>query len=261
MRILFVADLVGKPGRRAAQALLPNFREQQAVDVVVANGENLAAGFGVTTSTVSDLFNLGVDVVTSGNHIWDRPDGVELLESEPRLLRPANYPPDNPGSGAHVVECGSSRIAVVNLQGRVFMPTIDDPFRVGRALVDELRAETNIIVIDFHAEATAEKLAFARYMDGLVSAIVGTHTHVPTADAQILPGGTAYVTDLGMTGAHGGVIGYRAEQAIKRAALGRRVRLEPADSDLRLQGAIVEVDQASGHATHIERIDLVYKEE
>jgi calcineurin-like phosphoesterase len=141
------------------------------------------------------------------------------------------------------------------------MPTLDDPFRVGRARVDELRADTNIIVIDFHAEATAEKQAFARYMDGLVSAIVGTHTHVPTADARILPGGTAYVTDLGMTGSHSGVIGYRAEQAIQRAALGRRVRLEPADGELRLQGAVVDVDTASGHAKGIERIDLLYEEE
>jgi metallophosphoesterase (TIGR00282 family) len=204
MRILFVADLVGKPGRRVARALLPQLRAEKAADVVVANGENLAAGFGVTGPTVSDLLDMGVDVVTSGNHIWDRREGLTLLESEPRLLRPANYPPGNPGSGAHVVESAAGKVAVLNLQGRVFMPALDDPFRVGRALVDELRADTNIIVIDFHAEATAEKQAFARYMDGLVSAIVGTHTHVPTADARVLPGGTAYVTDLGMTGSHRG---------------------------------------------------------
>jgi metallophosphoesterase (TIGR00282 family) len=261
MRILFVADLVGKPGRRVARALLPRLRGESAIDVVVANGENLAAGFGVTKPTVSELLELGVDVVTSGNHIWDRSEGISLLESEPRLLRPANYPPGNPGNGSYTVDAGAAKVAVLNLQGRVFMPTIDDPYRVGRAIVDELRAETNIIVIDFHAEATAEKQAFARYMDGLVSAIVGTHTHVPTADARVLPGGTAYVTDLGMTGAHGGVIGYGAQQAIQRAALGRRVRLEPAEGDLRLQGAVVEVDEASGHATSIERIDLVYEEE
>lgn len=261
MRILFVADLVGKPGRRVARALLPHLREEKAADVVVANGENLAAGFGVTGPTVSDLLDMGVDVVTSGNHIWDRRDVLSLLESEPRLLRPANYPPGNPGSGAYVVEAAAGKVAVLNLQGRVFMPALDDPFRVGRALVDELRADTNIIVIDFHAEATAEKQAFARYMDGLVSAIVGTHTHVPTADARILPGGTAYVTDLGMTGSHCGVIGYRAEAAIQRATLGRRVRFEPADGELRLQGAIVDVDTASGHAKNIERIDLVYEEE
>ncbi|MGD2154770.1 MAG: TIGR00282 family metallophosphoesterase [Gemmatimonadales bacterium] len=261
MRVLFVADLVGRPGRRVARALLPQLREEKAADVVVANGENLAAGFGVTEPTVSDLLDMGVDVITSGNHIWDRRDGLSLLESEPRLLRPANYPPGNPGSGAHIVEVKANKVAVLNLQGRVFMPALDDPFRVGRALVDELRADTNIIVIDFHAEATAEKQAFARYMDGLVSAIVGTHTHVPTADARILPGGTAYITDLGMTGSHCGVIGYRAEQAIKRAALGRRVRLEPADGELRLQGAIVDVDVASGHAKNIERIDRVYEEE
>jgi metallophosphoesterase (TIGR00282 family) len=261
MRILFIADLVGRPGRQVVQALLPRLRKHKKIDVVVANGENLAGGFGVTANTVADLLSLGVDVVTSGNHIWDRYEGVTLLESEHRLLRPANYPQENPGSGSHIVELASARVAVLNLQGRVFMPAIDDPFRVGRALVDELRAETNIIVIDFHAEATAEKQAFARYMDGLVSAIVGTHTHVATADARILPGGTAYVTDLGMTGAHGGVIGYVAKQAIQRAALGRRVRLEPADDELKLQGVIVDVDPGSGHATHIERVDLDHKEE
>lgn len=261
MRILFIADVVGKPGRRALEALLPELRRQQQPDIVVANGENLAGGYGVTAALVKELFDRGVDVITSGNHIWDRPEGVTLLDSEPRLLRPANYPTANPGSGVHVLSVGDVKAAVVNLQGRVFMPTIDDPFRVGRGLVDELRADTNLIVVDFHAEATAEKLAFAWYMDGLVSAIVGTHTHVPTADARILPGGTAYVTDLGMTGSHAGVIGYRPQPAIQRSVLGRRVRLELAEGDLRVQGAIVELNAASGQATSIERIDSRYEEE
>jgi metallophosphoesterase (TIGR00282 family) len=261
MRILFVADVVGKPGRRVVQALLPALRKERGADVVVANGENLAGGYGVTPSLVMHLFNYGVDVVTSGNHVWDRPEGVGLLESEPRLLRPANYPPGNPGQGSYVLDVAGMKVAVLNLQGRVFMPTIDDPFRVGRALVDELRADTNSIVIDFHAEATAEKLAFARFMDGLVSAIVGTHTHVPTADARILPGGTAYVTDLGMTGSHAGVIGFGAEEAMQRSVLGRRVRLELAEGDMRLQGAIVDIDVKSGHAEHIERVELFYEGE
>jgi metallophosphoesterase (TIGR00282 family) len=261
MRILFIADIVGKPGRRVVQALLPNLRFERQADIVVANGENLAGGYGVTASLVTDLFNWGVDVITSGNHIWDRQDGVVLLDEEPRLLRPANYPPSNPGNGSHVLSAGGAKVAVLNLQGRAFMPDIDDPFRVGRAAVDELRAETNIIVVDFHAEATAEKIAFSRYIDGLASAVVGTHTHVPTADARVLPGGTAYVTDLGMTGSHAGVIGYQAEKAIQRAMLGRRVRLELADGDLRLQGVIVDVDVASGKARHIERIEMIYDQE
>jgi metallophosphoesterase (TIGR00282 family) len=259
MRILFIADVVGRPGRRVVQALLPGLRKDRGADVVVANGENLAGGYGVTARVLTDLFNWGVDVVTSGNHVWDRPEGVGLLESEPRLLRPANYPPGNPGHGAYLLTVGEAKVAVLNLQGRVFMPAIDDPFRVGRAMVDELRADTNTIVIDFHAEATAEKLAFARFMDGLVAAVVGTHTHVPTADARILPGGTAYVTDLGMTGSHAGVIGYRAEEAVQRAVLARRVRLELAEGDLRLQGAIVDIDDRSGHAERIERIELFYE--
>lgn len=261
MKILFVADLVGRPGRHVAQNLLPGLCEERGIDVVVANGENLAGGYGVTPSLVEALFRWGVDVITSGNHIWDRRDGVALLDSEPRLLRPANYPTGNPGSGHHILSKNGVDVAVLNLQGRVFMPDTDDPFRVGRALVDELRADANIILIDFHAEATAEKLSFARYMDGLVSAVVGTHTHVPTADARVLPGGTAYVTDLGMTGSHAGVIGYRAEGAIQRAMLGRRVRLELAEGNLRLQGAIVEVSVASGRAEKIEQIDLRYEEE
>lgn len=261
MRILFIADIVGKPGRLAATALIPRLRKELQADAVIANGENLAGGYGVTPNLVSGLLRAGVDVITSGNHIWDRREGLPLLETEPRLLRPANYPSGNPGSGCHLLDVGAQKLAVVNLQGRAFMSNIDDPFRTGRALVDELRAETNNIVIDFHAEATAEKLAFAHYIDGLVSALVGTHTHVPTADERVLPGGTAYITDLGMTGSHAGVIGFRAGAAVQRQMLGRRVRLELADGDVRLQGAIVDVDEASGHAISIERIDIPYLEE
>jgi len=260
LRLLFVADIVGRPGRRVAKALLPGLRNKLGADAVVANGENLAGGYGVTPALVEKLFGWGVDVITSGNHIWDRADGVRLLDEEPRLLRPANYPSGNPGRGSYVLEIGEQKIALLNLQGRVFMPAIDDPFRVGRRLVDELREETNIICIDFHAEATAEKLAFAHYMDGIVSVIVGTHTHVQTADARILPGGTAYVTDLGMTGSHSGVIGFRAEPAMQRSLMGRRFRLDVADGEARLQGALVSVSVTSGHARHIERIDMSYDE-
>ena len=261
MKILFLGDIVGKPGRRTAQALLPRLREEHGIALTVANGENLAGGFGVTRALVESLFECGVDVITSGNHIWDRPEGITLLEEESRLLRPANYPPGNPGSGHCVVNVGDTRVGVLNLQGRVFMTPIDDPFRVGRTLVDELRAETNLIVIDFHAEATAEKQAFAHYIDGLASAVVGTHTHVPTADEHVLPGGTAYMTDIGMTGSHAGVIGFRAEVSMQRAMLGRRIRFELAEGELRLQGAIVDVELESGRALSIERIDQPYEGE
>jgi metallophosphoesterase (TIGR00282 family) len=261
LKLLFIADIVGRPGRHVVKSLLPALRYELDADLVVANGENLAGGFGVTPSLVESLFDWGVDVITSGNHIWDRSDGVELLDVEQRLLRPANYPSGNPGQGTCVVDVGRGKVGVLNLQGRVFMPPIDDPFRVARSRVDELRDETNVICIDFHAEATAEKLAFAHYMDGLVSAVLGTHTHVPTADARILPGGTAYVTDLGMTGSHAGVIGFRAEAAMQRQLMGRRIRLDLAEGDLRLQGAVVEVSPSSGRARRIERIDMGYEQE
>ena len=261
MRILFVADIVGKPGRRATESMLPDLRAKLDIDVVVANGENLAGGYGVTPPVVRALFNSGVDVITSGNHIWDRREGVALLDEEEFLLRPANYPPGTPGNGSCLLSVGDSQIGVVNLQGRVFMTPIDDPFRVGRTLIDELRSDTNVIVVDFHAEATAEKQAFAHYVDGVATAVVGTHTHVPTADARILPGGTAFVTDLGMTGSHAGVIGFQAEKAIQRTVSGRRVRFELASGQVRFQGALVEADPVSGRAVSIESIDIERKEE
>lgn len=258
MKILFVGDIVGRPGRQVVEGLLPNLREKHEIDLVVANGENLAGGYGVTAAVLNAMTQVGVDVLTSGNHIWDRSEGVSLLDEEPRLLRPANYPPGNPGRGHCVVQPGDTGIGVINLQGRVFMTPIDDPFRIGRGLLDELRAETNTIVIDFHAEATAEKQAFAHYVDGLAAAVVGTHTHVATADARILPGGTAYVTDLGMTGSHAGVIGHRPGPAAQRTMLGRRIRLELAQGQLRFQGAVVEIDPDSGLARSIERLDISY---
>lgn len=258
MKILFVGDIVGRPGRQVVEGLLPSLREKHEIDLVVANGENLAGGYGVTAAVLNAMTQVGVDVLTSGNHIWDRSEGVSLLDEEPRLLRPANYPPGNPGRGHCVVQPGDTGIGVINLQGRVFMTPIDDPFRVGRGLLDELRAETNTIVIDFHAEATAEKQAFAHYVDGLAAAVVGTHTHVATADARILPGGTAYITDLGMTGSHAGVIGHRPGPAAQRTMLGRRIRLELAQGQLRFQGAVVEIDPDSGLARSIERLDISY---
>lgn len=257
MKILLVADVVARPGREALAGALPGLRKAHAPDLVIVNVENLAAGFGVTPKVVKEVFATGADVLTSGNHIWDRKEGVALLEEEPRLLRPANFPPGNPGFGSIVVTTRAGRVGVLNLQGRVFMTQlVDDPFRVGRRLLDELRAETPVLVVDFHAEATAEKQAFARYVDGLASVVVGTHTHVPTADEQVLPGGTAYLSDLGMTGSHAGVIGHRADGAIQRAMRQTPVRLEPADGDLRAQGAVAEVDEKTGRARRIERFEV-----
>jgi 2',3'-cyclic-nucleotide 2'-phosphodiesterase len=259
MRILFVADVIGSPGRKTAKALLRLVRGETRADVVVLNGENSAGGFGITPETFHEFRELGVDVVTTGNHVWDKRDILPLLATEPRLLRPHNYPPGNPGSGAVVLETGGGRLGVLNLQGRVFMTPIDDPFRAVDLLLEELRGKADAVVIDFHAEATSEKQAFARYVDGRVAAVVGTHTHVQTADERVLPRGTAAITDLGLTGSLGGVIGMKWEISLERQRLQTRgERLQPADDELHLQGAVVEVDVRRGLAQSIERISVPY---
>lgn len=259
MRILFVADVIGSPGRKAAKGLLRLVRRETRADVVVLNGENAAGGFGIMPEHVREFLELGVDVITTGNHVWDKKDIGPLLDSEPRLLRPANYPPGNRGRGVAVVEVAGTRLGVLNLQGRVFMPPIDDPFRAADGLLERLDGDADLVVIDFHAEATSEKQAFAKYLDGRVSAVVGTHTHVQTADERILPGGTAAITDLGMTGGLDGVIGMKAEISIQRQTMmSRGERLQPADGELHLQGAIVEVDLATRRARSIERVSVPY---
>lgn len=259
MRILFVADVIGSPGRKATNGLLRLVREEQAADAIILNGENSAGGFGITPDVVREFFELGVDVITTGNHVWDKREIRPMLDSEPRLLRPANYPPGNPGHGVTVVEIGGARLAVLNLQGRVFMPPIDDPFRAADDILTELRDSCDIAVLDFHAEATSEKQAMGWHLDGRIAAVVGTHTHVQTADERILPGGTAYLTDLGLTGSLGGIIGMKREISLPRQLLQTRgERMQPADTDLHLQGAIVVVDGATGRATSIERISVPY---
>jgi metallophosphoesterase (TIGR00282 family) len=260
VRVLFVADVIGSPGRKALAALLPLVRERTRADAVVLNGENAAGGFGITPENVKDFLALGVDVITTGNHVWDKKEILPLLETEPRLLRPANYPPGNPGRGATVVEVGGARLGVLNLQGRTFMVPIDDPFRAADALLAEMKDRADAVVIDFHAEATSEKQALARYLDGRVAALIGTHTHVQTADDRVLAGGTAYITDLGLTGGLGGVIGMKAEISIDRQTrLARGERMQPADTELHLQGAVVEIDTASGRARSIERVSVPYE--
>jgi metallophosphoesterase (TIGR00282 family) len=259
VRILFVADVIGNPGRRTARGLLRLVRAQTRADAVVLNGENSAGGFGITPPVVAELLGLGVDVITTGNPVWDKKEILPLLDAEPRLLRPANYPPGNPGRGAAVVEVAGARLAVLNLQGRTFLPPIDDPFRAADDLLASLAGEADVVVVDFHAEATSEKQALARYLDGRVAAVVGTHTHVQTADERVLPRGTAAITDLGLTGGLDGVIGMKAEISIERQRLqSRGERLQPADGDLHLQGAVVEVDIATRRARSIERVSVPY---
>jgi 2',3'-cyclic-nucleotide 2'-phosphodiesterase len=259
MRVLFVADVIGNPGRRVVKGLLRLVRKEARADVVVVNGENSAGGFGITPEIVKEFLDLGVDVITTGNHVWDKKEILPLLDREPRLLRPHNYPPGNPGKGITVIEAASARLAVLNLQGRAFMPPIDDPFRAVDALLEELRGSVQAVVIDFHAEATSEKQAFSRYLDGRVAAVVGTHTHVQTADERVLPRGTAAITDLGLTGGLGGVIGMKAEISIERQRLlARGERMQPADDELHLQGAVVDIDPATGRARSIERLSVPY---
>jgi metallophosphoesterase (TIGR00282 family) len=259
VRILFVADVIGNPGRRTTRGLLRLVRTQTRADAVVLNGENSAGGFGITPEIVAELLGLGVDVITTGNHVWDKKEILPVLDCEPRLLRPANYPPGNPGRGAAVVEVAGGRLAVLNLQGRTFLPPIDDPFRAADDLLTSLQGDADVVVVDFHAEATSEKQALARYLDGRVAAVVGTHTHVQTADERVLPRGTAAITDLGLTGGLDGVIGMKAEISIQRQRLqSRGERMQPADGDLHLQGAVVEVDPATRLARSIERVSVPY---
>lgn len=253
MRILFVGDVHGRPGRRAVTRRVPALRRELGVDFVVANAENSAGGVGLTPQTASELFEAGVDVLTGGNHTWAKREAYALLESDPRLVRPANYPPGVPGQGSTVVRRGGLSLAVLNLQGRVFMDPLDDPFRVARAEADRLRQRTPFVLVDFHAEATSEKVAMGYYLDGRVTAVVGTHTHVQTADERVLPGGTAYITDVGMTGPRDGVIGVDRQAILQRFLTQLPVRFEVASGPVQLSAVLVEAD-AEGRATSIRRI-------
>lgn len=256
MKILFVADVFGRPGRNALFRGLERARERHDPGFVIVNGENAAGGFGITPPIAREFLEKGADVVTTGNHVWDKREVYGLLDSEPRLLRPDNYPEGNPGRGVWTGSIGGVAGAVVNLEGRVFMKDIDCPFRRIDALLDDGPvAEARIVIVDFHAEATAEKVAMGRHLDGRVTAVLGTHTHVRSADARVLPGGTGYVTDAGMTGPHGGVIGVEASEAIDRFFRQTPNRFKVADTDVRFQGVLLDVDEASGRARAIEPVD------
>ena len=260
MKLLFIGDIVGQPGRRAVAELLPKLRQEHHLDFVIANGENSAGGSGITPKTAGEIFSAGVDVITSGDHLWDQKEVMELLQNEKRFLRPLNYPHGTPGRGSAIFEVRSSEfgvrssIGVLNAQGRTFMPPLENPFLLALDEVKRLRQQTKIIFVDFHAEATSEKIAFARFLDGQVSAVVGTHTHVQTADEQIFPGGTAYLTDAGFTGPHESVLGREIEPVLKRFLTGMPQRFEVAKNRVLLHGAVIEIDDANGKAVKIQRV-------
>jgi len=260
VKLLFIGDIVGQPGRRAVAELLPKLRQEHHLDFVIANGENSAGGSGITPKTAGEIFSAGVDVITSGDHLWDQKEVMELLQNEKRFLRPLNYPHGTPGGGSAIFEVRSSEfgvrssIGVLNAQGRTFMPPLENPFLLALDEVKRLRQQTKIIFVDFHAEATSEKIAFARFLDGQVSAVVGTHTHVQTADEQIFPGGTAYLTDAGFTGPHESVLGREIEPVLKRFLTGMPQRFEVAKNRVLLHGAVIEIDDANGKAVKIQRV-------
>jgi metallophosphoesterase (TIGR00282 family) len=255
MHILVVGDVHGRPGRRILKERLPRLRAQYEARFVVANGENGAGGAGLSREVADELFAAGVDVITGGNHIWQHRDAYELLDAEPRIIRPLNYPPGVPGRGATVARTREGvPVAVLNLQGRVFMPEVDDPFRTVRAEVETLHDKARVILLDFHAEATSEKIAMGWYLDGKISALVGTHTHVQTADERILPEGTAYISDVGMTGPRDGVIGMDRARILERFQTGLPVRFEVATGPAQLNAVAIDVDEETGMARRIERI-------
>ncbi|RKZ11859.1 TIGR00282 family metallophosphoesterase [bacterium] len=254
MRVLMIGDVIGRPGRHAIKELVPGLRERHRCDLVVANVENAAAGFGITEPIGREILASGVDVMTGGNHLWDKKGSEDYIASEEMLVRPANYPDATPGRTHAIVEVGDIRVAVLSLQGRVFMPPLDCPFRRLDSLLEELDEAADLFLLDFHGEATSEKNGMAVYADGRVALVVGTHTHVPTADERILPGGTAFQTDLGMTGPFDSIIGMDREAVLKRFLTGMPTRFEVAQHDVRLCGLVVEIDEWSGQATSVTRV-------
>jgi hypothetical protein len=257
VKLLFIGDIIGKPGRQAISRELYRLVDRHMVDLVIANGENAAGGFGITEETANDLFKCGIHVLTSGNHIWDKKESFDFINREEKLLRPANYPEGTPGRGSAIfMTAGRAKVAVLNLEGRVFMNNLDCPFRTADREIERLRVETPIIFVDFHAEATSEKTSLGWYLDGRVSALIGTHTHIQTADERILPNGTAYLTDAGMTGGFDSVIGVKKEEAISKFLSQLPVKFDIAKNNMRLNGAVIVVDELSGKAVSIERVNI-----
>jgi metallophosphoesterase (TIGR00282 family) len=255
MNILFIGDIVGRPGRELLRKGLRGLVDHHDVDFVIANVENAAAGFGITKDIGDAIRDWGVDVMTSGNHIWDKREAFDYIGAEPRLLRPANYPAGVPGRGSCVTASRDGRaVGVINVMGRVFMLNIDDPFSVVLDEIESIRHKTKVIIVDFHAEATSEKIAMGWHLDGKVTLVVGTHTHVQTADERVLPSGTAYLTDAGMTGPHDSIIGMEREPALARFLMGLPSKLEPAAGNPRLNGVLVAADDRTGRASSVTRV-------
>lgn len=259
MKVLMIGDVVAKPGRLAVLERIQDVREQHNIDLAIMNAENLAGGFSVTPSLCEQLFSSGIDVMTSGNHIFDKKEAIDYIARQPRLLRPANYPPNTPGSGLWLGVRKGVGIAVINLLGRVFMPPSDDPFRIVDGLLKSLTPEVKITIVDMHAEATSEKVAMGWYLDGRVSAVLGTHTHVQTADERILPEGTAYLTDIGMTGSYSGVIGMSKTDVIARFTSVTVRRAEHSHGQVRICAAVVDVDESTGKARELHRLNLSHE--
>jgi metallophosphoesterase (TIGR00282 family) len=253
MRVLFIGDVVGAPGRHGFAAAMPELREQHSPDLVIVNGENSAGGLGITEATAGELFDAGADVITTGNHVYRHREAYEYLDRAENVIRPANYPHANPGRGHTVIEVGDMRVGVVNLSGAVQLKVARSPFAEIDAILERLSGKANAVVVDFHAEVTSEKVAMGWHLDGRVAAVLGTHTHVPTADGRVLPGGTAYLTDAGMTGSRAGVIGVKREQALESFLTQMPVRFETAEEDVWVMGAVIEVG-ANGLAQSIAQV-------
>jgi metallophosphoesterase (TIGR00282 family) len=256
---LFIGDIVGKPGREILRQQLANIQEKFHIDFTVANGENAAGGAGINKKIFDEISNYGVDVVTMGNHVWDKKEITQFIDHEPNLVRPANYPPETPGRGSYVIKIkNNTKIGIINLSGRVFLPPLDCPFRTADAIVKEMRKETPIIIIDFHGEATSEKMAFGWFMDGRVSAVIGTHTHIQTADDRILPQGTGYITDVGMTGPRDSVLGVDKDLVIQKFMTALPVRFDVAAGNTQINAVLLKVEENTGKCVHIERIQKTY---
>lgn len=255
MNILFIGDIVGSPGRIAVREILPKLKKKKKIDFTIANAENSAGGSGITPDIANELFSLGIDALTLGDHVWKKKEIYDFLNSDKRILRPANYPVSDPGRGSAIIESSDGiGVGVINILGRVFLSTLECPFKTSEALVKELKKKTSVIIIDIHAEATSEKIALGKFLDGTVSAVIGTHTHVQTADEYITPKATAYITDAGMTGPFDSVIGRNTAQILERFITQMPAKFEVAAGDIRLQGVVVSVDEKTGAALAIERI-------
>ncbi|MEA1979441.1 MAG: TIGR00282 family metallophosphoesterase [candidate division Zixibacteria bacterium] len=260
-RLMFIADVNGKSGRQATSYMIKPLREKFSIDYVIANTENAAGGFGVTPEMAKKFFSYGIDLQTSGNHIWDRYEIISYLNQKPKFIRPANFPTGVPGVGYYIDEVENQKIGIINLMGRTYMKDIDCPFKVGLKLAERIKEDTNIIFVDMHAEATSEKQAMAYYLDGMVTAVIGTHTHVQTADEQVSDSGTAYLGDAGMTGPHDSIIGMEKEPALQRFLTGMPKRFSTASNDVRISGVIIDCDILSGNATAIKRFQYSYNPE